>query len=141
MEQAIGSLYQPQGVLKRFVALVLDAIVLLGLGYLLALATGGTSDAGFNLTDGPALLWFGLGFVYFTGFEGLYGATPGKIALGLKVVREDGSPIGLREALIRNLLRLVDGMFGFLVGAILIWGSDRKQRLGDRVAGTLVVGR
>jgi uncharacterized RDD family membrane protein YckC len=51
----------------------------------------------------------------------------------------DGSPISWSESVIRNLLRIIDGLFGYLVGAILIWTSPLKQRLGDRVANTVVI--
>jgi uncharacterized RDD family membrane protein YckC len=45
----------------------------------------------------------------------------------------------MQAALIRNILRIVDGLFVYLVGAILVWKSDKRQRLGDRVAHTVVV--
>ena len=65
----------------------------------------------------------------------------GKMALGLRVIRTDGAPISWTESIIRNLLRIIDGLFVYLVGAILIWTSPLKQRLGDRVAKTVVVRR
>ena len=79
-------------------------------------------------------------FVYFTLLEGRYGQTVGKMAVKIKVVREaDGSPINYEEAALRTILRLIDGLLAYLVGAILIWSSDKKQRLGDRIAHTVVV--
>jgi uncharacterized RDD family membrane protein YckC len=57
----------------------------------------------------------------------------------IKVIREDGKPIDMNQALIRNILRIIDGIFGYLIGVILIWRSDKKQRLGDRIAKTVVV--
>ncbi len=72
--------------------------------------------------------------------EGHYGQTVGKMAVKIKVVKEaDGSPIDYGEAAVRMILRVIDGLFVYLVGAILIWSSDEKQRLGDRVAHTVVV--
>jgi len=73
--------------------------------------------------------------------EATQGATLGKRILGLRVVKIDGSPIGWSESIIRNLLRIIDGLFAYLVGAILIWTSPQRQRLGDRVAKTVVVRR
>ena len=61
------------------------------------------------------------------------------MALGLKVVTEDGRPIEWGASIIRNLLRIIDGLFVYLVGAILIWTSPMKQRLGDLLAGTVVI--
>lgn len=68
------------------------------------------------------------------------GATPGKRALGLAVVRDDGTPVGWPESLLRNFLRTVDflpGLYGTGLVACLL--SRDFKRLGDRVAGTVVV--
>jgi uncharacterized RDD family membrane protein YckC len=59
--------------------------------------------------------------------------------LGLRVVNEDGGSIDWQASIVRNLLRIVDGLFIYLVGAILVWTSDKKQRLGDRLAKTIVI--
>ncbi len=71
--------------------------------------------------------------------EATQGATLGKMALGLRVVRVDGAPISWSESVIRNLLRIVDCLVFYILGAILIWTSPLKQRLGDKVAHTVVV--
>jgi len=58
------------------------------------------------------------------------------------VVREDGAKIDYRDSTVRNILRIIDAIpyfIPYLLGAILIWSSDRKQRLGDRVGRTIVV--
>ena len=73
--------------------------------------------------------------------EATQGATLGKMALGLRVVKTDGSPITWTDSIIRNLLRIIDGLFIYLVGAIFVWTSPLKQRLGDRAAHTVVVKR
>ncbi len=79
-------------------------------------------------------------FLYFTLLEGHYGQTVGKMAVKIKVVKEaDGSSIDYGEAAVRTILRVIDGLFINLVGAILIRSPDEKQRLGDRVAHTVVV--
>jgi len=67
------------------------------------------------------------------------GQTPGKRALGLRVVRADGAPVGLSESLVRNLLRAVEVPLGYAPGVLAVALSPRRQRLGDWVAGTLVV--
>jgi uncharacterized RDD family membrane protein YckC len=76
---------------------------------------------------------------YFALMEGSRGQTIGKMITKIKVVREDGRPIDMNQALVRNILRIIDGLFAYLIGAILIWRSDKKQRLGDSVAKTVVV--
>lgn len=79
---------------------------------------------------------------YFAFFEWLWsGQTPGKRWLKLRVIREDGRPITFWEATIRNLLRAVDmvpGIF-YSIGLISVFASSRDQRIGDMVAGTVVV--
>ena len=80
--------------------------------------------------------------VYFIIMEALQGATIGKMVLGIRVVRLDGSPISWSQSISRNLLRLIDQIpYGipYLLGAILIWTSSTRQRLGDRFADTVVV--
>jgi len=82
---------------------------------------------------------------YFIFFEWLWdGQTPGKRLLKLRVIREDGRPITLWEAIARNLLRVFDAVPGFLlpiysVGLIVIFLSNRDQRVGDIFAGTVVI--
>jgi uncharacterized RDD family membrane protein YckC len=78
---------------------------------------------------------------YFVAFETLWGGrTPGKRMTRLRVIGERGANVGWRESLLRNLLRAVDVLpAGYLVGVLAILFSPRAQRLGDLVAGTLVV--
>jgi uncharacterized RDD family membrane protein YckC len=125
----------------RAVAMIIDMIILLVIGYVIALFTGGTTEAGFELTGLPALLWFIVCFGYYVVLEATLGATIGKLPLGLRVVQVDsGSAISWQASLIRNVLRIVDFLpLFYLVGAILVWTSDKGQRLGDRVAKTAVI--
>lgn len=68
------------------------------------------------------------------------GATPGKKALGIRVLREDGAPVDVAAALTRNLLRAADFLpLLYFGGLVAMLASSRFQRLGDRVAGTIVV--
>lgn len=83
---------------------------------------------------------------YFVFFEWLWnGQTPGKRLLKLRVIREDGRPITLWEAIARNLLRIFDSMPSMMVipfysvGLISIFASNRDQRIGDIFAGTVVI--
>ncbi|MGZ4904327.1 MAG: RDD family protein [Halobacteriota archaeon] len=79
-------------------------------------------------------------FLYYTILEGRYGQTLGKWFVKIKVVKEDtGAPINYTDAAIRTILRIIDGLIDYLIGAILIWTSHKKQRLGDRLAHTVVV--
>jgi len=79
---------------------------------------------------------------YFAFFEWIWsGQTPGKRWLKLRVIREDGRPITFWEASVRNLLRTFDMMpFPFYsIGLISVFSTTRDQRVGDMVAGTVVV--
>lgn len=128
-----------RGVGIRFVATVIDTVVLFLIAYVIAIPAGATTDTGFSLQGGPAFLWFLVGLAYFVVLEAQYGQTLGKRLVGIRVATEDGGPIDYRASLVRNLLRIVDGLFFYLVGAVLIFVSDREQRLGDRIGDTVVV--
>ncbi len=66
--------------------------------------------------------------------------TLGKYFCKIKVVKEDtGAQITYGDAAIRTILRIIDGLIDYLIGALLIWMSEKKQRLGDRPAYTVVV--
>jgi uncharacterized RDD family membrane protein YckC len=67
------------------------------------------------------------------------GRTPGKRALGLRVVRTDGAPVGAAESIARNVLRAVEIPFAYAPAILAVALGRRRQRLGDFVAGTLVV--
>ena len=71
--------------------------------------------------------------------EAYLGGTVGKLALGMRVRMADGSPLGVAPSFIRNLFRIIDGLFFYLVAAFMVWFSPAHQRLGDLVAGTVVV--
>lgn len=77
---------------------------------------------------------------YFTVFEARTGRTFGKRWSNLRVVRETGQPCTLPDAVIRNLLRLIDALpTMYVIGIVSIVGTERNQRLGDLAADTLVV--
>jgi uncharacterized RDD family membrane protein YckC len=94
--------------------------------------------AGFDFLVSTAVM-----VAYFTGLEWAFGCTIGKLVFDLRVVDFAGPDITFSQALIRNLLRLVDGFpFGWpLIGWFVAVKGGRRQRLGDRGAGTLVVAR
>ena len=87
------------------------------------------------------VVFFALFFGWFIIFETWWsGRTPGKRALGLRVVRDGGFPVDLGAAVIRNLVRVAEVALGFyLLSAISALISKENKRLGDLAAGTLVV--
>jgi len=129
------------GLGSRFIASFLDVLVkALAIG-LLALAIY-LLGAGNSL--GAAALSV-LGFAIYVGYDVAFevlggGRTPGKRANGLRVMADDGTPEGLRQSMIRNVVRVLEGPATLYMPAVIsILASARNQRLGDHAASTLVV--
>ncbi len=81
---------------------------------------------------------------YFTLFECIWGQSPGKRLLKMRVLEEDGGRCGFMAAFTRNVLRILDLTLVFLIFPLplYLWAyqrSDRRQRIGDYLAGTVVV--
>ena len=131
---------------SRAAALAIDlAVLVLGM-LLLSLAVYYTGRLGSFLNSmSGTLLIFAVFFIqwgYFLLFEGLGGGrTPGKRAIGLRVVHIGGEPLSFQGSVLRNLIRIVDLQPGGsgVAGAVCILANKRAQRLGDLVAGTMVV--
>jgi uncharacterized RDD family membrane protein YckC len=127
------------GLGSRAVAGAVD-LLLKGLfvGFLLAFLLAALGDAG-AIVVLPAI---GLALLaYDVGFEVLAdGRTPGKRSSGLRVVRSSGRRVDFTASVIRNLVRIVDGLaFGFLPTMISILVTRRNQRPGDLAADTVVI--
>jgi uncharacterized RDD family membrane protein YckC len=127
------------GVGRRFVAILIDSIVALLWTFPFIDIDRSPGYFHAQLGTGGFFASFAISVLYFTIMEGFFGATVGKFATGIRVRKADGSRLDFASALIRNLLRIIDAIFVYLVGAIFVWTSPRKQRLGDRVAKTVVV--
>jgi uncharacterized RDD family membrane protein YckC len=146
---------------NRFLAVAIDhfiqylSIILIGWVFLFLAGTG-IGEAGTTadkvLSEMPKwtiaimiLILFLIFSGYFIFFEWLWdGQTPGKRLLKLRVIRDDGRPITMWEAVARNLLRVFDAAPGFFlpiysIGLIVIFLSNRDQRVGDMFAGTVVI--
>jgi uncharacterized RDD family membrane protein YckC/DNA-directed RNA polymerase subunit RPC12/RpoP len=134
--------YQSVGI--RFAATLIDGIILFVVisiaSFVIYILVEGRP-----IEDSPkgalmmTFIWIFFPLAYYTILEGVKGATIGKKLCGIHVEKVDGTPCDIPSAIVRNLLRFIDGFFGYLVGAIIIWNSDKKQRLGDMVAKTVVV--
>ena len=131
---------------RRIVATIVDGL-LLGALYAVMAALFGTYtridtfgwDA--SMPALPAVVYALLVVLYYVLMEGYLGQTVGKMLLGIRVVREgitDEAP-GLRAAVIRTALRVVDGLFSYLVAFVTVLVSGKNQRFGDMAAHTLVV--
>ena len=143
--EQVGLDYELAGLGSRAAAATIDLLILGGIGIaggivFLTLRGRGLLPGGVA----PALLLilaFTLWYGYFTFFEGLRGGqTPGKRRLGIRVVADTGHAAGLGAAAIRNLLRAADFLPPpYLLGMTLIALHPRAKRIGDIVAGTIVV--
>lgn len=143
--------YRIAGPARRALAQLIDlllcygAVALIGVVVLLA-AMGGAievGELGAAAKAGAGLVLvalFAAQWLYFIAWEGRFGRSPGKMALGLRVVTTSGRPIGWRAAALRNLLRAADMLpVAYVAGAVSMTLSARFQRLGDLVAGTMVI--
>jgi uncharacterized RDD family membrane protein YckC len=152
--EAIAVRYDLAGVGSRFLALTLDLVIqgLIAVAVYVAvavasapvLALGGGGLAKFWTAFALSLLalaTFALFFGYFIAFELLFdGQTPGKRALGIRVVRDGGFPVDAGASILRNVIRIVEMALGFyVVSAFVMLVSPENKRAGDYAAGTIVV--
>lgn len=149
--------FELAGLGSRFGAHLVDALLVvllllaLALGFLIAgaplsLALRRSEESGqWAMSWSVAVLVFLVFLVfwgYFVFFECVMnGSTPGKRHFGLRVIRDDGLPIGFREAALRNLVRAADSLPPptYVLGGFVMMFDQLGRRLGDMVAGTLVV--
>ena len=135
--------YDLAGIGTRFLAALIDSLVILGAA--IVILFGGLALFAAGAQNLAAILWLTLYFLlifgYYIIFETLWnGQTPGKRAMNIRVIKTSGYPIGFVEALVRNLVRIVDALpTAYLIGAVTMFISPESRRLGDYAAGTIVV--
>lgn len=126
------------GIAPRALAWLIDALIKYSALLFIGTALSILGDVG----DGLMLILAFLGLWFYNVLFEVWmrGATPGKRVLGLRVMNENGTPVGWSGSLIRNLIRFVDvlpGCYGF--GCMSVMLSKNFQRLGDLAAGTIVI--
>ncbi len=139
------------GIGSRFLAMAIDTLIqvalylITGIIFLLLLPAGFSIFTFLPKTLGPAIAIF-IGFAIYWGYFAIFeivwkGQTPGKRVAGIRVIKESGRPINAFEAVGRNFMRAIDMQPGILYGFGLVAMMLNKQsrRLGDFVAGTVVV--
>ena len=153
--EAIAVRYELAGLGSRFLALTLDLAIQAGVALVVIVAAEVLSRplartlawaqldktvyvAALTLL---ALATFALFFGYFIVFELVWsGQTPGKRALGIRVVRDEGFPVDLGAAVIRNVVRIAELVLGmYVISALVTLLSPENKRPGDFAAGTVVV--
>lgn len=156
--ESVAFSYELAGLGSRFLAVAIDLVIqvaiLLAIFGGLALAASRIGPAAKHAAAsgaekigeavGVALLVaivFAIFFGYFIAFETLWnGQTPGKKAIGIRVVRDGGYPIDFGASLVRNLIRIGEIVLGtYALSAISMLASPENKRLGDLAAGTIVV--
>ena len=145
--------YRLAGLASRGFALMIDAVIITGIGIVETLVAWGiwallgavskalqVSSATW-IVAGTLVAFFITAYGYFLiGEVRGQGQTWGKRWMGLRVVRDDGSRVRFGDSVIRNLIRLVDFLPGnFTVGMVSIMVTRQHKRLGDMAAGTVVV--
>jgi uncharacterized RDD family membrane protein YckC len=138
--EGIDILLRPAGAPPRAIAYALDWLVRMVFFTIAMVLLGRLGGLGAGL---GLLLYFVLEWLYPVVFELLPGAaTPGKRAMGLQVVLDDGLPVTPAASVVRNLLRAADFLpFAFTLGLVSMLLRSDFKRVGDVVAGTRVVHR
>ncbi len=145
------------GSFERMIACAIDHVIIVLTMFVIVLGSGFVGAIGGEgffsfLISSSILIGVFMAWTYFMLFEGLWhGRTPGKAFLKLRVVSAEGTPVHMKQAVVRNLLRVVDmmpsvggiGSFSifpfYALGFASVFLSRRNQRLGDLAANTLVV--
>jgi uncharacterized RDD family membrane protein YckC len=136
------------GIGSRFMAVFLDMLIQTVLYFVLIIILFGLlalDDFSKSRSMWVLAIWFFVIFCIYWGYYAAFeifwqGQTPGKRWAGIRVIKESGRPINAFEAITRNLMRVVDlfpGFYGF--GVVTMMLNRKNRRLGDFVAGTLVV--
>jgi len=144
--------YRVAGPFRRLPAYLLDVAIQGATMFVVSLAVMllfGLAGMPFFGSGMVMVFWFVVAWFYGGVFETFWnGQTPGKWAMGIRVVSVEGQPITGLQAVLRNVLRVLDGQpgmtfllgpFTYQVGLLAAFSNDRFQRLGDLVSGTMVV--
>ncbi len=145
--------YRVAGPFRRLPAYLIDSLIRAGIIILTVYLRWASFSAGLaSLASVAIYVWFLVEWFYGGFFETYWnGQTPGKWAMGLRVVSYDGQPINALQAVLRNILRAVDAFPAFVLpmtemsiglyqlGLIASSSNQRFQRLGDLAAHTMVV--
>jgi uncharacterized RDD family membrane protein YckC len=143
------------GIGSRFLGLAIDTLIqfvlyVIGIFLFAFVGTLAAAAGTFRFLQGIPASWapaiaiiflFCVYWGYFAFFEIIWkGQTPGKRIAKIRVIHSSGRPINVYEAVGRNLLRAIDGLPGMYgVGIVCMMLNDQNRRLGDYVAGTVVV--
>jgi uncharacterized RDD family membrane protein YckC len=125
---------------QRIFELIIDVIIFWVVFFIYLFAFNMDENGKFHflqtLFSWPVLLYW---IIYFPIIEGIYGQTFGKRAMKIRVASASGNELTLGQSVVRRLFDVVDLFFFGLVGILVMSRSDKNQRVGDKVAGTIVI--
>lgn len=140
------------GALHRILAIIIDHIILgivaiiiaipIGLSTLFSIGRINPFTMAANMVSWIffGIIVFVIWILYFPYFESTTGQTLGKKVMGIKVVKENGRNLTFGDALIRTVFRVIDFLpAAYIVGLVVILVSQKRQRIGDMAAKTIVV--
>ena len=128
---------QPAPLTRRFAAILIDSLIV-GLSWV-AIAHISVQMLFLGLSPTSELILLLLSLVYYFALEWLFSATLGKFVMKIRVVGTEGDPCTITESIIRNLFRIIDWLpFCYALGLLALLTTNKRQRVGDRIAHTIV---
>src|SRR5215207_7310758 len=125
---------------RRVMAALVDLAIVVAGSLVILFAGDALSSDNSDVRGALSAVILGWALYYYFALESGEGQTVGKKLMKLRVVRADGRPAEMREIAVRTVLRVVDGIGVYIVGLIAMLATgQRRQRLGDMAAGTIVV--
>jgi uncharacterized RDD family membrane protein YckC len=131
---------EPAGLGSRFIALIVDLVLVTGLSGMVSQVTRGVLPGAVGIVA-QALALLVITWGYHVYFEVRHqGQSPGKRIVGIRVVDGRGLPLSLEQSFVRNVVRVLDALpVGYALGAVVCQLDPHRRRLGDIAADTLVV--
>jgi uncharacterized RDD family membrane protein YckC len=128
------------GIWRRIFGGVVDLVLIfMVLFYFIKTFGQQLPDGTYHLSGFPMVFIMLIVFLYYAVLEATTGKTIGKYVVRTRVVNAEGLKISWKQAIVRTLMRVIDGFFLYLVAFIAIISSEHRQRLGDMVAKTYVI--
>jgi uncharacterized RDD family membrane protein YckC len=125
---------------RRVLAALVDLAIVIAGSVVILFAADALSGDNSEIRGALGAVILGWALYYHFAMESGDGQTVGKKVMKLRVVLADGRPAGMREIAVRTVLRVIDGIGAYIVGLIVMLATgQRRQRLGDLAAGTMVV--
>jgi uncharacterized RDD family membrane protein YckC len=129
----------PQFDNRRVLAGLIDVLIVAAVALVVGVVAGVVGGEASETTPALEAVILGWALFYYFALESGAGQTVGKRVMGLRVTMADGSPADMRAIAVRTVLRVIDGIAFYVVGLIVMLATgQRRQRLGDLAAGTIV---